>query len=182
MGLRMRMCPANSKPYNRLLAKSWKVFESILGVCGAATPWMASVPNWIMGLNVIKTPWFTVKSRHLAPPARLELTTLRLGGARSIQVSYGGMLLPWHCNGKFISCQQNRGDFFLPLAYTIRKAVWEEGFLWKIRRIRKRIWMIWSLRMKSTIQAIVDAPGCAARSSFFGIFVFSTLQRGWFRI
>ena len=27
----------------------------------------------------------------LAPPARLELTTLRLGGVRSIQVSYGGM-------------------------------------------------------------------------------------------
>ena len=32
------------------------------------------------------------KSRCLAPPARLELTTLRLGGARSIQVSYGGLL------------------------------------------------------------------------------------------
>ena len=30
---------------------------------------------------------------HLAPPARLELTTLRLGGVRSIQVSYGGMML-----------------------------------------------------------------------------------------
>ena len=28
----------------------------------------------------------------MAPPARLELTTLRLGGARSIQVSYGGIL------------------------------------------------------------------------------------------
>ena len=28
---------------------------------------------------------------ELAPPARLELTTLRLGGARSIQVSYGGI-------------------------------------------------------------------------------------------
>ncbi len=27
----------------------------------------------------------------LAPPARLELTTLRLGGVRSIQVSYGGI-------------------------------------------------------------------------------------------
>ena len=27
----------------------------------------------------------------MAPPARLELTTLRLGGARSIQVSYGGL-------------------------------------------------------------------------------------------
>ena len=32
-----------------------------------------------------------MKSRRLAPPARLELTTLRLGGARSIQVSYGGI-------------------------------------------------------------------------------------------
>ena len=34
----------------------------------------------------------------LALPARLELTTLRLGGARSIQVSYGsrkyGIILP----------------------------------------------------------------------------------------
>ena len=29
----------------------------------------------------------------LAPPARLELTTLRLGGVRSIQVSYGGVYL-----------------------------------------------------------------------------------------
>ena len=27
----------------------------------------------------------------MAPPARLELTTLRLGGVRSIQVSYGGV-------------------------------------------------------------------------------------------
>ena len=27
----------------------------------------------------------------MAPPARLELTTLRLGGVRSIQVSYGGI-------------------------------------------------------------------------------------------
>ena len=28
----------------------------------------------------------------MAPPARLELTTLRLGGVRSILVSYGGMV------------------------------------------------------------------------------------------
>ena len=32
-------------------------------------------------------PWL---SAFLAPPARLELTTLRLGGVRSVQVSYGG--------------------------------------------------------------------------------------------
>ena len=31
----------------------------------------------------------------LAPPARLELTTLRLGGVRSIQVSYGGIFVKW---------------------------------------------------------------------------------------
>ena len=31
----------------------------------------------------------------LAPPARLELTTLRLGGVRSIQVSYGGIVGKW---------------------------------------------------------------------------------------
>ena len=43
------------------------------------------------GTKSKKTPWFAVKSRRLAPPARLELTTLRLGGVRSIQVSYGGM-------------------------------------------------------------------------------------------
>ena len=41
--------------------------------------------------------FFAKKARHrigcleLAPPARLELTTSRLGGARSIQVSYGGI-------------------------------------------------------------------------------------------
>ena len=37
----------------------------------------------------------------LAPPARLELTTLRLGGARSIQVSYGGVyaVLYWKIHG-----------------------------------------------------------------------------------
>ena len=40
---------------------------------------------------------------HLAPPARLELTTLRLGGARSIQVSYGGMLE--YYSGKIGRCQ-----------------------------------------------------------------------------
>ena len=33
----------------------------------------------------------TVAGNSLAPPARLELTTLRLGGVRSIQVSYGGV-------------------------------------------------------------------------------------------
>ncbi len=36
-----------------------------------------------------KSDSFTLSD--LAPPARLELTTLRLGGARSILVSYGGI-------------------------------------------------------------------------------------------
>ena len=40
----------------------------------------------------------------MAPPARLELTTLRLGGVRSIQVSYRGILgyysgNPGRCQG-----------------------------------------------------------------------------------
>ena len=34
---------------------------------------------------------YEVRDDVVAPPARLELTTLRLGGARSIQVSYGGI-------------------------------------------------------------------------------------------
>ncbi len=49
----------------------------------------------------------------MAPPARLELTTLRLGGARSIQVSYGG-LCPIILSD-FLSCvknsRQSRGIF-----------------------------------------------------------------------
>ena len=49
-------------------------------------------PNIKMDQKIEKMPLFTGKSRHLAPPARLELTTLRLGGVRSIQVSYRGML------------------------------------------------------------------------------------------
>ena len=39
----------------------------------------------------------------LAPPARLELTTLRLGGARSIPVSYGGILK--YYSGRMRLCQ-----------------------------------------------------------------------------
>ena len=48
-----------------------------------------------------------MKSRRLAPPARLELTTSRLGGARSIQVSYGGICVPMHFTEKNESCQHN---------------------------------------------------------------------------
>ena len=43
---------------------------------------------------------YTTAVDSLAPPARLELTTLRLGGVRSIQVSYGGMCV--------VYCSQNR--------------------------------------------------------------------------
>ena len=46
----------------------------------------------------------------LAPPARLELTTLRLGGARSIQVSYGG-LLPIYFTQETFSCQAWWSEF-----------------------------------------------------------------------
>ena len=49
----------------------------------------------------------------MAPPARLELTTLRLGGARSIQVSYGGLcpiILADFLSGVKNPCQ-SRGIF-----------------------------------------------------------------------
>ena len=46
----------------------------------------------------------------MAPPARLELTTLRLGGARSIRVSYGGMLL-YDFNPSFSNCQSKLVNF-----------------------------------------------------------------------
>ena len=39
-----------------------------------------------------KSPLPIGRGLFLAPPARLELTTLRLGGVRSILVSYGGIL------------------------------------------------------------------------------------------
>ena len=45
----------------------------------------------------------------LAPPARLELTTLRLGGVRSIQVSYGGMM---ELYSKNFRVSTEFGDFF----------------------------------------------------------------------
>ena len=38
-----------------------------------------------------KSPLPIGRGLFLAPPARLELTTLRLGGIRSILVSYGGI-------------------------------------------------------------------------------------------
>ena len=47
---------------------------------------------------------------HMAPPARLELTTLRLGGARSILVSYGGISTQFtsiYSNQKPGLCQEN---------------------------------------------------------------------------
>ena len=45
----------------------------------------------------------------MAPPARLELTTLRLGGVRSIQVSYGG--IHKHYTRKCKYCQPIPGIF-----------------------------------------------------------------------
>lgn len=39
----------------------------------------------------LQTPEKGLAAGFLAPPARLELTTLRLGGVRSVQVSYGGL-------------------------------------------------------------------------------------------
>ena len=52
----------------------------------------------------------------LAPPARLELTTLRLGGARSIQVSYGGILAQFQVYifyPKYCHLSRKSGTFFL---------------------------------------------------------------------
>ena len=54
----------------------------------------------------------------LAPPARLELTTSRLGGVRSIQVSYGGMLI--YSNQIIWKCQENTAQFLLHAEYTIK--------------------------------------------------------------
>ena len=51
----------------------------------------------------------------MAPPARLELTTLRLGGARSIQVSYGGMLPQFRVYifySKYCDLSRKSGTFF----------------------------------------------------------------------
>ena len=58
-------------------------------------------------------------SPHLAPPARLELTTLRLGGARSIQVSYGGIDTA-DCTEKNKICQHDTAHFLPCLPYTIK--------------------------------------------------------------
>ena len=44
---------------------------------------------WFESLADAKIPAPQMGAGLLAPPARLELTTLRLGGVRSIQVSYG---------------------------------------------------------------------------------------------
>ena len=55
-------------------------------------------------------------SASLAPPARLELTTLRLGGARSILVSYGGIhtqFMPIYSNQKLTFCQEKQVVFFV---------------------------------------------------------------------
>ena len=54
----------------------------------------------------------------MAPPARLELTTLRLGGARSIQVSYGGILTQFNVHifyskNKLLS--RKSGTFFIDI-------------------------------------------------------------------
>ena len=70
----------------------------------------------------------------MAPPARLELTTLRLGGVRSIQVSYGGV-----CSSivpkKNASVNEN-ATLFLPLpAYNgkmISEGSKKYGTKWRI--------------------------------------------------
>ena len=52
----------------------------------------------------------------MAPPARLELTTLRLGGVRSIQVSYGGLcfsIVP----KKIRSVNEKTAHFLRPCTY-----------------------------------------------------------------
>ena len=54
----------------------------------------------------------------MAPPARLELTTSRLGVVRSIQVSYGGVL-DYSTQFLFV-CQENTAHFLPALEYTIK--------------------------------------------------------------
>ena len=56
----------------------------------------------------------------MAPPARLELTTLRLGGVRSILVSYGGIHTQFMLNYStqfFVQCQEIPKVFL----FTLRK-------------------------------------------------------------
>ena len=56
----------------------------------------------------------------MAPPARLELTTLRLGGVRSIQVSYGGVCKDY-CSLNEAKCQPKSPVNFSPsAAYNVR--------------------------------------------------------------
>lgn len=66
-------------------------------------PGLAFYICWGMSLGSEKAT-FPKGMWLLAPPARLELTTLRLGGARSIQVSYGG-LLPVYSTQESLCCQ-----------------------------------------------------------------------------
>ena len=58
-----------------------------------------------------------MKSRGLAPSARLELTTLRLGGVRSILVSYGG-ICGYYSNQIFRACQEIPAHFLGITEYT----------------------------------------------------------------
>ena len=59
----------------------------------------------------------------MAPPARLELTTLRLGGVRSIQVSYGGICISIVLK-KTGTVNQNLAHFAQSGAYTIQD-IWK---------------------------------------------------------
>ena len=62
----------------------------------------------------------------MAPPARLELTTLRLGGVRSILVSYGGILnhyIPVYCTQRISSCQGKAAHFLPLMEYTAMESL-----------------------------------------------------------
>ena len=61
----------------------------------------------------------------MAPPARLELTTLRLGGARSIQVSYGGVTMLLYPKIFWMSILSE--DFFPVWHIYWKECLWKGG-------------------------------------------------------
>ncbi len=74
----------------------------------------------------LQTPKKGLAAGFLAPPARLELTTLRLGGARSVQVSYGGLCKNYsifRLKRKRTDCRLG-GECSILLSYGDRLYIW----------------------------------------------------------
>ena len=78
----------------------------------------------------------------LAPPARLELTTLRLGGARSILVSYGGIFNVSNCTQNHGHCQPKTVLYFPSLHILSGVDFKKEDILCGKRTIQPLTWRI----------------------------------------